>query len=88
VIAQRAWGRRLTDALATLGAKSLDAIVILTTATITIQGVFDVRSESHLAQILALVVIAVAWAWAQWRITTRSRRVDAQKAAGPLQSSS
>jgi hypothetical protein len=88
VIAQRTWGRRLTDALATLGAKSLDAIVILTTATITIQGVFDVRSESHLAQILALVVIAVAWAWAQWRITTRSRRVDAQKAAGPLQSSS
>lgn len=73
VSAQR-WGATPVNCLAILGSRALDAIVILTLATIALQGLFGMDSSSRLAQLTALGVIAVEWGWARVR-TQRPCRV-------------
>lgn len=70
------WSGWSVQQLGVLGSRSLDAIVILTIATITFQGVLGIDSRTHLAQLLAVAVIAVAWLWA---------RLRAQSSSGPDQ---
>ena len=60
-------GEVVTNQMAVLGSRSLDAIVILTLVAILTQGIFDMDSASRLAQVLALATIVVAWAWARMR---------------------
>ena len=60
-------GRAVTNQMAVLGSRSLDAVVILTLVAIVTQGIFDVDSASRFAQVLALATIVVAWAWARMR---------------------
>ena len=60
-------GEALTNQMAVLGSRSLDAVVILTLVAILTQGVFDLDSASRFAQVLALATIVVAWAWARMR---------------------
>lgn len=77
--AQWHWSSWSVRQLGVLGARSLDAIVILTLATITFQGVVELESSSHLAQVLAIGVILVAWLWA--RLRAQRARGDDQRLA-------
>lgn len=65
--AQWHWSSWSVRQLGVLGARSLDAIVILTIATITFQGVLELDSSGRVAQALAIGVILVAWLWARFR---------------------
>lgn len=70
---RRSWGWRIINPMAVLGSRALDAVVIMTIAAIAIPAFLQVRSESRWAQLLALVTLAVCWAWAYWR-NRRDRR--------------
>ena len=65
-------GEMVTNQMAVLGSRSLDAVVTLTLVAILTQGVFDVDSASRLAQALALATIVVAWAWARMRTSAEA----------------
>lgn len=59
-------GSALTDQMAILGARSLDAVVILTLVTVISQGLFGLDSASRLAQVLAVATVLFAWAWSRF----------------------
>lgn len=52
--------------MAILGSRSLDAVITLTLVTIITKGLFNLDSDSRLAQVLALATIIVTWAWARY----------------------
>ena len=60
-------GSRLTDQMAVLGARSLDAVVILTLVTILSQGLLGLDSATRPAQLLAIATVIAAWLWARYR---------------------
>ena len=55
------------DAMAVLGSRALDAVVILTLVTIALQGPLAIESSSRTAQAIALATIAACWIWAYAR---------------------
>lgn len=74
-VEQRPWGPRVLEPMAVLGARALDAVVILTLAAILIPTLLGIRSDSKAAEILSLVVLALCWAWAYARRAHDHRRL-------------
>ena len=60
-------GQLLTDQMAVLGSRSLDAVVILTLVTIVSQGLIGLDSATRPAQLLAIATVIAAWLWARYR---------------------
>ena len=69
----RSWGSRIIEPAAVLGGRALDAVVILTVASIVLPVLTQQPSSSRLAQVLALVVLGLCWAWAYARHAWRHR---------------
>jgi hypothetical protein len=76
-VERQPWGWRIIRPMDVLGSRALDSVVILTVAAILLPAVTLQPSSGRLAQVAAMMVVVVCWAWAN----LRRRRSVARKAA-------